>query len=292
MSDSARTHRLALGSLAASSRSCLLACGIGLVALASLPGALAGQNGTAFDPGCPLPFADIAVKHPIDSDCGVQGKTGASPDNAAQNQAKNNFCATGNPARVTAVSFKKLQAAVVKAQIPFGSGATLPPDRSKLHDIYKTSDGNTIGEESMVRLVAFVEDAHPSDVTSGESVNCGETGEEQNDIHIPTVQTPGADECTSVTAEMTPHGRPAGWTSDALNKLGVPVRITGQLFFDGSHRPCKNGRGSPKRIALWEIHPVYAVDVCSGSTIAECPFDDDSKWHPLEAKPAAPPPGK
>ena len=292
MADSARSHRLALGSLASPSRSCLLACGIGLAALASLPGAIAAQNGTAFDPGCPLPFADIAVKHPIDSDCGIQGKTGASADNAAQNQAKNNFCAAGNPARVTAVSFRKLQAAVVKAHIPFGGGTTLPPDRSKLHDIYKTSDGNTIGEGSVVRLVAFVEDAHPSDVTSGESVNCGETGEEQNDIHIPTVQTAGADECTSVTAEMTPHGRPAGWTSDALNQLGVPVRITGQLFFDGSHRPCKNGSGSPKRLSLWEIHPVYSVDVCSGSTLADCPFDDDSKWHPLETKPAAPPPGK
>jgi len=292
MSGSARSHRLALGSLASPSRPCLLLCGLGLVAMAALPGALAGQNGTAFDPGCPFPFADIAVKHTIDSDCGVQGKTGASPENAAQNQAKNNFCATGNPARVTAVSFAKLQAAVVKAHIPFGDASHLPPDRSKLHDIYTTSDGNTIGEGSVVRLVAFVEQAHPSDVDSGESVNCGETGEEQNDIHIPTVKTAGADECTSVTAEMSPHDRPAGWTSDALNKPGVPVRITGQLFFDASHRPCKNGRGSPKRVSLWEIHPVYAVDVCSGSTLADCPFDDDSKWHPLEAKPATPPPGK
>jgi hypothetical protein len=292
MAGSAQIRRLALGSLASPSRSLVLVCGLGLVALAALPGALAGQNGTAFDPGCPYPFADIAVKHPIDSDCGVQGKSGGTPENAAQNQAKNNFCATGNPARVTPVSFRNLQAKVVSLQIPFGSGSTLPPDRSKLHDIYTTSDGNTIGEGSVVRLVAFVEKAHPSDVTSGESVNCGETGEEQNDIHIPTVQTPGADECTSVTAEMTPHARPAGWTSGALNQLGVPVRITGQLFFDGSHRPCKNGSGSPKRVSLWEIHPVYAVDVCSGSTIADCPFNDDTKWHPLETKPAAPPPGK
>jgi hypothetical protein len=294
MSDTARTHLLALGSLASPSRSCFLLCGFGLVALVSLPAALAAQNGTAFDPGCPYPFADIAVKHPIDSDCGVQGKSGGTPENAAQNQAKNNFCATGNPSRVTAVSFAKLQKAVVKAQIPFGDASHLPPDRSKLHDIYTTSDGNTIGEGSVVRLVAFVDNAHPSDVSSGESVNCGEKGEEQNDIHIPTVKTPDADECTSVTAEMTPHGRPAGWTSDALNQLGVPVRITGQLFFDGSHRPCKNGKGSPKRVSLWEIHPVYAVDVCSGSTLAECPYNDETKWHPLVAKPtdAAAPPGK
>lgn len=264
-----------------------------IVASGALPGALAGQDGTAFDPGCALPFAGIAATHPIDADCGVMGKTGASTGNAAQNQAKNNFCAANAPAWVTPLSFTRLQAKVVQAHIPFGDATHLPPDRSKLHDIYTTSEHATIGEGSVVRLVAFVEKAHPSDVDSGESVNCGETGEEPNDIHIPTVQTPGANECTSVTAEMSPHGRPAGWTADALNQLGVPVRITGQLFFDASHRPCKNGRGSPARMSLWEIHPVYAIDVCSGSTIADCKVDDDSKWHPLVAQPAAPsPPGK
>jgi hypothetical protein len=66
------------------------------------------------------------------------------------------------------------------------------------------------------------------------------------------------------------------------SRLGSPERLD---------RPALR-RVDTKRVSLWEIHPVYAVDVCSGSTIADCPFDDDSKWHPLETKPAAPPPGK
>jgi hypothetical protein len=65
---------------------------------------------------------------------------------------------------------------------------------------------------------------------------------------------------------------------------GQVVRVTGQLFFDGSHSPCAGGKGSPKRASLWEIHPVYALDVCSGKTIADCPVDDETKWQPLEPK--------
>lgn len=43
---------------------------------------------------------------------------------------------------------------------------------------------------------------------------------------------------------------------------GLPVRVTGQLFFDASHGPCVGGRGSaPRPRSIWEIHPVYAIDV-------------------------------
>ena len=62
-----------------------------------------------------------------------------------------------------------------------------------------------------------------------------------------------------------------------------PYRITGQLFFDASHKPCKNGKGpNPKRISIWEIHPAYAIDVCSNSTLASCKATDDSLWTPLD----------
>jgi hypothetical protein len=257
--------------------------GAALLACLALPAALTAQTGTKFDPGCPFPFANIAATHPIDADCGPTGKAAASDEKgAAQNKAKNNFCASGDPAWVTRLSFVKLQAAAVKAGVTFGSASQVPADRSLLQNIYKTSEGATIGEGSKVRLVAFIDKAHYSDVTSGESVNCGEKGVEQNDIHIPTVQAAGDDECTSVTAEMSPHSRPAGWTPDALNQVTAPVRITGQLFFDGSHRPCTAGHPqNPKRISLFEIHPVYSIDVCSGTTLADCPVGDESKWHPL-----------
>jgi hypothetical protein len=242
------------------------------------------QTGEPFDAGCAYPFADIAVKHPIDLECGISGKPADAP-NQAQNEAKNNFCVSGDAVSVTPADLVKLQGAVKAANIPFGDTHHLPPKRSVLRNLSKTDKGVAIGEGSKVRLVAFVEQAHPSDVDSGESVNCDISGEETNDIHIPLVQAAGTDECTSVTAEMSPHGRPAGWTSAALNLPGQVVRVTGQLFFDGSHRPCAGGKGSPKRASLWEVHPVYAVDVCTGKTIADCPVDDDSKWRSLEPKP-------
>jgi len=275
-----------------------------VVALA-LPAALAAQEGQAFDAGCsPLPFADIAVKHPIDDNCGIEGKSAADDANHAQNQAKNDFCAKGDPVTVTQDDFVKLQAAVKAAGIPFGSTKTLPADRAVLRDLITGSSGAKLGEGTKVRFVAFVllaaakqgaqpkGKAHYSDTNTGESVNCGEPGNEPNDIHIPTVQDsePGADECASVTAEISPHSRPAGWTPKALNGAGVPLRFTGHLLFDGSHKPCADGKGNPKRVSSWEIHPVYAVDVCTGATLADCPAGDDSKWQPLATPPAPAPP--
>ncbi len=266
-------------------RPILATLAVAALAGAALPAAAAADGLT---PSCPLPFAAIAGKHPVDADCDAPGKPTSSDKTHAQNTAKNNFCATGDPAWVTRVSFRKLQAAAAQAGITFGSDSKLPEDRSALANIYKTSEGATIGEGSKVRLVAFVKDAHYSNVSNGESVNCGETGKEANDIHIVTVQDPADDECTSVTAEMSPHFRPDGWTPAALNALQAPVRFTGQLFFDGSHRPCTAGHPqNPKRIAIWEIHPVYAVDVCSGSTLADCPVGDETKWKPLVPAPAA-----
>src|SRR5262249_32985067 len=90
-------------------------------------------------------------------------------------------------------------------------------------------------------------------------------------------------ECLSTTAEMSPHYRPPDWTPENLLQAsaGHPVRIQGQLFFDGSHKPCFGGRRpNPKRASLWEIHPVYSVEVCSQTTIAECQ-SGTAEWTPL-----------
>jgi hypothetical protein len=305
MKDSARTPRPACKPRATPCRSRVvrrLRRGLSLLALAALPGALAAQTGAPFVAGCSYPFADIAVQHSIDSDCGILGNSKADAANQAQNKAKNNFCATGDPIAVTPADLVNLQAAVLTAKIPFGDTHNLPADRSVLVNLAKTAGGTPIGEGSKVVLVALVEKAHYSDVPSaaekakgkgGESVNCNEFLDDTNDIHIPLVQTSDADECTSVTAEMSPHGRPAGWTPAALNQPGQVVRVTGNLFFDGSHRPCTAGHPqSPKRASLWEIHPVYAIDICTGTTIADCPVGDDSKWHALQAKPPSAPSGQ
>jgi len=250
----------------------------GLLALAA---AVTSDAAQAQDfPGCTLPFDSIKESHSIDSSCGPEGKT-TSDANRLQNIAKNNFCAAGKPVTVTFNTFLKLQQAAEEQGIPFG-GQNLPDDRSGLKGIYTSSSGNKIGEGSVVRFVAFVVDAHHSNVSNGESVNCKLRGKEDNDIHIMLGASPSTAACSTVTAEMSPHFRPGAWDQIAEINLPYPVRITGQLFFDASHKPCKGGKGpNPKRSSLWEIHPVYAVDVCSSTTLTGCGASDESAWTPL-----------
>jgi hypothetical protein len=62
------------------------------------------------------------------------------------------------------------------------------------------------------------------------------------------------------------------------------------LFFDGSHVPCtaegKAGNNPARdnakdfeRLALWEIHPIYAIDVCKFGDKAKC--DAVNAWVPF-----------
>jgi len=174
----------------------------------------------------------------------------------------------------------------------------LPTDRSLLVDLI-TVHGQNLGEGSLVTLEGFVFKAQHSNTfvfgSAGESVNCkgiaGAKTLKGNDIHIAlartkagTQNTSESSECETVTAEITPHHRSALYNrfdtnpSDFLmgthqkagqDKLagsplplqGARVRITGQLFFDGSHSPCVHGHGGPPRRSIWEIHPVFEIRV-------------------------------
>lgn len=244
---------------------------------------------TAVGSSCTLPFDAIKQTHAIDSSCEAAG-TSSSASQAAQNEAKNNFCATGTPANLNFNNFAQLQQAAESAGVRFGGPSNLPPDRSVLHDILSLPSHETVGEGSVVRFAAFVMDAHYSNVSSGESVNCQQPGNENNDIHIVLGQSavpPGqklteAQECASVTAEISPHFRPNVWSPDTLNSHNAHLyRFTGQLFFDAAHRPCVGGTGAnPKRVAIWEVHPVYAVDICMDSS-NNCTVGSEANWVPL-----------
>lgn len=215
---------------------------------------------------CTLPFE--GVRNPdIDDACGIDG---GSSDSAKQGEsrAKNNFCATTNGLRpITYQDLVDLQNA--STGIPKNLA-----DRSRLEGM---------GEGNYVSYIAYIKQAHYSDVGNGEAVNCNIPGNRTNDIHIVLMNNPDdKDECDSTTAEMSPHYRPPEWTPENLNTLtDRPVRITGQLFYDGSHTPCTDrSRPNPKRVSLWEIHPVYSVDVCSESTLEDC-SSAAAQWTPL-----------
>jgi hypothetical protein len=193
----------------------------------------------------------------------------------------------------------------------------LPPDRTVLIDFFKDSHGQHLGEGTLVRLEGFVFKAQHSNTfvfksagdTPGESVNCNQPTLATNDIHIALAETEEAvngSECDTVTAEITPHHRseiynrfdtnPKDFLIDAHGKKqkqktgedklagkplplsGARIRITGQLFFDASHSaPCHNGKGAPKRASIWEVHPVFAIEVFEGSKFI--PFEKWAKLH-------------
>jgi len=246
---------------------------------------------STFPDQCPnhsaLPFAAIELKHPIDASCGITGQPGASANSQLQNTVKNNFCATatgGQPETFTPQMLIDLQA---KTDVKSGFGQE-PSDRKPLQDL---------GEGKLIRMKAFLIEAHHADLGGGESVNCKGKTEEFNDVHIAFGAQADTQECASVTAEISPHYRPASWNeighyeiwSSSTKKYtpdpamvarltAHPYRVTGQLFFDASHKvcPCGTSNCSPVRASLWEIHPVYNIEVCKAGS--PCDENSDGDW--------------
>lgn len=262
----------------------------------------------SFTPGCTLPFDAIETEQAIDGKCPVGGHSAlikGSQPHILQNLAKNNFCVTGDPTPISYNAFVALQTAVNgMSGLTWGSGQEMPTDRSALRNL-KISDGGrslTVGEGSKVSFAGYVMAYEFADTHSGEDVNCDLSGDENNDIHLTMRTVPGLilkrpagatdPRCNSVSAEVSPHFRPAAWSklaSSSSNSLFAknPLRVTGALTFDAEHKPCTNGKpasGSPVRISVWEIHPVYSVDVCKFTTLARCKVTDDSVWTPFNQR--------
>ena len=253
------------------------------------PSAAEARPGSVvFKPGCKLPFDSIkSTGLEIDAQCTSVGNGGDDTAKVLENQSKNNFCAEGNPVPITYDDFKGLQAFADANALKKG----LKTSRNSLLNIFDSSGGSKIGEGTLVQVVTFLLKAHPSNVGAGkgENVNCKLTKEDDNDIHIELTMDRSVDEpdpCESITAEMSPHFRPEEWNKlTDLDKFDRPVRITGPLFYDNSHTPCHdNVRPNPKRISVWEIHPVYQFEICKAKTkdLKACDVKDNSVWIPLE----------
>ncbi len=260
----------------------------GTIRTAATAGAI--SKSADFVAGCTLPFAAIQDHHSIDDACTIAG------------DLRNNFCATGTPMSATWNTFKKLQQKMDALPAPFtyGSHDTLPADRTPIrsNEFYISTNGDEIHEGTLVRTVAFLLHGAYSNSGTGEGMNCGIHRVESNDIHLALARTKSEpDECDSFTAEITPHFRPAEWlilsslhktaTKTAAQRIAVmdldrPLRLTGQMMMDGSHKPCTPGHSPlPKRISVWEIHPVYAIDVCKKRSVSSCRRDVDNDWEPL-----------
>lgn len=245
----------------------ILACACALLG----PGLASAEP---FVPGCDVPFKAIATANlDIDQQCGIDGGSSEAGKKAESN-AKNSFCVKGTATPIQYATFTQLEAAVTEPQ-----RKAAKTDRAGLKSI-----ADSLGEGTLVKFAGYLLDAHVSNVGKGELVNCKTGGKAFNDVHIELVKAPDEDDdCQSVTAEMSPHLRPESWTGLPQLKIKRPVRITGPLFFDGSHRACHGTvRPSPHRISVWEIHPVYQFEVCKNKPPATCKVDDDASWIPLD----------
>ncbi len=245
------------------------------------------RKGTlAFEPECQLPFEAIKTNGlTIDETCTADGNAGNDVGKRLESNAKNNFCVEGNPVPITYEDFTNLETA---ADNIGGLRNLLKTSRGRLADLVTQSGGTKLGEGRLVQFVGFLFEAHYSNVGKGkgELVNCKLPNPEDNDIHIQLMKDAvEKDPCNSVTAEMSPHFRPQPWIQLVNLQIDRPIRVTGPVFFDGSHHPCHdNVRVSPNRISVWEIHPVYQFEVCTinEKTVSKCDVKNNSLWIPLD----------
>jgi hypothetical protein len=274
--------------------------------------AASSQNGCTRHDNFPQqcnPFGSGFVSHPIDNACGLSGDATEAGDQA-QDKMKNNLCASGTPQELTFAELGKLQQGVDESHLRYGNRHihhNLPPTPVDRQNFFQKEKANGFAEGDPVLFVGFIVETKAG---NPESVNCHCSGASFNDIHIqladhplhlrkaPANSTPAEKVqiatrnnrklcLNSFTAELIPHFRPAAFGRVSLNKLKDKkvVKVSGQLFFDAAHHPCKRdkpGRGDPARVASWEIHPVYDIQVCKKTAVADCKADDASVWQALQ----------
>lgn len=203
-----------------------------------------------------------------------------------RNRLKRTTSVTGRATRLTVANFKALQTAAMK-KVGHDSGELDEEDRARLTGL--AVGGNRLREGSRVVVTGYV--VGEPRANSGESVNCGISRDANNDYHVGIAARPGSgdhklDEFRSIVVEMIPQGRPAGWTNPKLKKARDQkrmVKVEGRLFYDDLHKvngnPASPVGRQPRRISLWEIHPVTSFRVCEK---ARCEPDSTSGWTKLE----------
>ena len=201
-------------------------------------------------------------------------------DAGLRNIAKRHIPAVGKPTALTLADFAALQSDIDSA---FNDASTtktaFAPTRDALRDL--TLSSGSIGEGDLVQLAAYVTIVRPQ---GPESVNCG--GLDGTDIHI-NVGDHGASEFAGVVVEMIPQlPRPVGWDPATLNRIHaatLPVLVVGSLTYDNEHLVNQDSKhsksGQPKRISLWEIHPITEFYVCT--SLSGCDPAQHDQWMTL-----------
>lgn len=213
---------------------------------------------------------------------GILKKLSATSDAGLRNMAKRHVPGAGTPQTVTLSDFETLQSDINGAFTDAAKHKTkFEPTRDALRNLALTA--TTVSEGALVQFAGFVidvKDEHP------ESVNCA--GQDGMDIHI-SLGDRTTTEWHGIVGEMIPQiPRTDGWDSATLARLKKApkpqVLVIGGLTYDNEHLVNKdsahpNGT-QPKRVSLWEIHPITEFLVCETPS---CDPEHKSEWTPLAA---------
>jgi hypothetical protein len=152
--------------------------------------------------------------------------------------------------------------------------------------------GGTVREGRLIKVRGFLgQGLEPHANSSGESVNCKFTTSATNDFHISVVENAGEDEFKGIVVEMIPQQRDQNWTLTKLKTIrqqGKRILVVGALFYDNIHTvnddPNHPIGGQPKRMALWEVHPITRFFVCTkaSNNCSAASTGASSGWKRLE----------
>jgi uncharacterized protein YgiM (DUF1202 family) len=222
------------------------------------PAAFAGTAATN------APAAGCADKF---KNCRPEGCGKPGTDQAILNSTKRRQPSETN---ARTLSFADLRSLQLRANNLVGQHNELTQaERDSLVNLNVTS--GTVREGRLVKVRGFLAAGlEPHANTGGESVNCGFTQSVNNDFHISLVENAGEDEFKGIVVEMIPQDRNPGWTLAKLINVRQQekrVLVVGALFYDNIHivnnDPSHPMGGQPKRVSLWEVHPITSLFICT-----------------------------
>ncbi len=266
---------------------------VGTPPLPAAPGAGAPTPPPPPPPLSPTPITTPGTEAVDDPSCPAEGhsnRTGpAKQDDELRNRAKRFIANVTTPVVLSIADFKALQADTdpdaanhVHKQLP----------RSLTN---KHAGTHTVSEGERVAVTGFLHRAEEG--SSAESVNCA--GSDGRDIHLninePHPNPPTFNEWTGIVVEVIPQSPPPGWTSadhlavvsalQAVRDAALPVLAIGSLTYDNEHQVNSDKthpRGTnPKRVSLWEVHPVLEFYVCPKTQLCD-PTTPSTAWELLK----------
>src|SRR5262249_20052861 len=232
------------------------------VAAAARPAA--APPGDAFD----FPLADPDTieprKYAMHSSCPPNGDEDVRDDGGQRNLAKR-FMAGGTLTPLTVNNFKALQTATDKDAVDHKTKR----DKLTLKDIEVAS--TKVSEGDMVSVSGFLN--HADNGSKQETVNCKtpHATKDGQDLHINIGPEPNGDEFAGIVVEMitqlpvgdfeVPARTDAKSALTRVKNQKLRVLAIGSLTYDNEHT-LAHVNGQPKRMSLWEIHPVLQFFVC------------------------------